>query len=150
MIYTFLHIYNYLNDGIFYFFYLIVFYLVIFLMNTSFSSLLYNYESSVSVLAIQSYTPFNKRKWEKRKKKLLHQSADWCHLWICIARLDGALKEDNWLDRKATWWEELQKAPESLPRLSWGLFKAYLKPTEDTARANQRFSSAFAALNGRH
>lgn len=37
-------------------------------MNTSFSSLLYNYESSVSVLAIQSYTPFNKRKWEKRKK----------------------------------------------------------------------------------
>lgn len=38
-------------------------------MNTSFSSLLYNYESSVSVLAIQSYTPFNKRKWEKRKKK---------------------------------------------------------------------------------
>lgn len=68
MIYTFLHIYNYLNDGIFIFFYLIVFYLVIFLMNTSFSSLLYNYESSVSVLAIQSYTPFNKRKWEKRKK----------------------------------------------------------------------------------
>lgn len=44
---------------------------------------------------------------------------------------------------------EEKKAPEFFPRLSWGLFNAS-EPGEDTAPANQRFSSASAALNRRH
>lgn len=43
---------------------------------------------------------------------------------------------------------ELLKAPEPFSWLSCGLFRAHPKPREDTARANQRFSSAFPALNG--
>lgn len=40
------------------------------------------------------------------------------------------------------------KGSEPFSWLSCGLFKAHPKPREDTARANQRFSSAFPALNG--
>lgn len=95
------------------------------------------------MLVIQKLLPLTKgsgqestkEKKEKGKKTLLHQSAGWCYLWICIARLVWALKEDNWLDRKATWWEELQTGSGVCASAEFGVcLKQILKPGEDTER----------------
>ena len=100
-------------------------------MTPRFPFTLYRCEPSTytgAMLVIQRYfLQGSKWTWISKKKKRKNKSFYIklrCHLWICISRFEGALEGDNWLDRKATWCEELaERAAECFPRLSWGLFK---------------------------
>ena len=64
--------------------------------------------------------PLTRRHYKKNLKNYyINQLTDATYEYAS-RRADEALKEDNWLDRKATWWEELRDGSEVFPSAELG------------------------------